>query len=152
MKSFIRCARSLLAAAPSPPLAAPAQNIATVNGKPVPKARVDTLVQQVQAGARRPAAAARAREARRATRSCCARSSRRRPRSAASPASADYKAQMELARQTILIRELFEDFKKKNPVTDAEPRPSTTSSRPSPPAPNTARATSWWRRKTKPRS
>jgi peptidyl-prolyl cis-trans isomerase C len=36
------------------------------------------------------------------------------------PASADYKAQMELLRQTILIRELFEDFKKKNPVTDAE--------------------------------
>ena len=27
---------------------------------------------------------------------------------------------MELARQSILIRELFEDFKKKNPVTDAE--------------------------------
>jgi peptidyl-prolyl cis-trans isomerase C len=27
---------------------------------------------------------------------------------------------MELLRQTILIRELFEDFKKKNPVTDAE--------------------------------
>lgn len=27
---------------------------------------------------------------------------------------------MELARQSILIRELFEDFKRKNPVTDAE--------------------------------
>ncbi len=27
---------------------------------------------------------------------------------------------MELARQSIMIRELFEDFKKKNPVTDAE--------------------------------
>ena len=35
-------------------------------------------------------------------------------------ASADYRAQMELARQSILIRELFEDFQKKNPVTDAE--------------------------------
>ena len=35
-------------------------------------------------------------------------------------ASADYRAQMELARQSILIRELFEDFKKKNPVSDAE--------------------------------
>jgi peptidyl-prolyl cis-trans isomerase C len=32
----------------------------------------------------------------------------------------DYKNQMELARQTILIRELFTDFQKKNPVTDAE--------------------------------
>jgi len=35
-------------------------------------------------------------------------------------ASPDYKTQMEFARQTILIRELFEDQKKKNPVTDAE--------------------------------
>jgi len=34
--------------------------------------------------------------------------------------SADYKAQMELARQTILIRELFMDYQKNNPVTDAE--------------------------------
>ena len=33
-------------------------------------------------------------------------------------ASADYKAQMEFARQSILIRELFDDFRKKNPVTD----------------------------------
>ena len=35
-------------------------------------------------------------------------------------ATSDYKAQMELARQTILIRELFVDFQKTNPVTDAE--------------------------------
>jgi peptidyl-prolyl cis-trans isomerase C len=34
--------------------------------------------------------------------------------------SDDYKAQLELARQTILIRELFADYQKKNPVTDAE--------------------------------
>jgi peptidyl-prolyl cis-trans isomerase C len=35
-------------------------------------------------------------------------------------ASAEYKAQMEFARQTLLIRELFADYQKKNPVTDAE--------------------------------
>jgi len=35
-------------------------------------------------------------------------------------ASADYRNQMELARQTILIRELFADYQKKNPVSDAE--------------------------------
>jgi peptidyl-prolyl cis-trans isomerase C len=29
---------------------------------------------------------------------------------------------MELVRQTVLIRELFEDFKKKNSITDAEAR------------------------------
>jgi peptidyl-prolyl cis-trans isomerase C len=32
----------------------------------------------------------------------------------------EYKDQMELARQTILIRALFADYEKKNPVTDAE--------------------------------
>jgi peptidyl-prolyl cis-trans isomerase C len=35
-------------------------------------------------------------------------------------ANPNYRAQMELARQSILIRELFEDYSKKNPVTDAE--------------------------------
>jgi peptidyl-prolyl cis-trans isomerase C len=32
----------------------------------------------------------------------------------------DFRNQMELARQSILIRELFSEFQKKNPVTDAE--------------------------------
>ena len=32
----------------------------------------------------------------------------------------DYRNQMELARQTILIRDLFADYVKNNPVTDAE--------------------------------
>ncbi|MFY8043391.1 MAG: peptidylprolyl isomerase, partial [Rhodoferax sp.] len=35
-------------------------------------------------------------------------------------ATDDYKNQMELTRQSILIRELFTDFQKKNPVTDEE--------------------------------
>ena len=35
-------------------------------------------------------------------------------------AGEDYKTQLELARQSILIRELFANFQKKNPVTDAE--------------------------------
>ena len=34
--------------------------------------------------------------------------------------SPDYRAQMELARQSILIRSLFDDYKAKNPVTDAD--------------------------------
>ena len=55
----------LAAAAAWPPLAAQAQNVAVVNGKPVPKARVDTIVAQVQkqAAAARPAGSARPREA-----------------------------------------------------------------------------------------
>jgi peptidyl-prolyl cis-trans isomerase C len=35
-------------------------------------------------------------------------------------ATDDYKTQLELARQTILIRQLFANFQKKNPVTDAD--------------------------------
>ena len=46
-KSFI-AASIVLAAAGLAPLAAQAQNIAVVNGKPVPKARVDAIVSQVQ--------------------------------------------------------------------------------------------------------
>ena len=35
-------------------------------------------------------------------------------------ASAEFKAQMELARQSVLIRELFADFQKKNPPSEAD--------------------------------
>jgi peptidyl-prolyl cis-trans isomerase C len=35
-------------------------------------------------------------------------------------ASADFRDQMTLARESILIRELFEDFRRKNPVSDAD--------------------------------
>ncbi|MCK7498854.1 MAG: peptidyl-prolyl cis-trans isomerase [Comamonadaceae bacterium] len=84
----------------------------------MPKARVDTAA--AAGRARRPAGRARDARRRPATRSCCARSSRRKPRSAASPPSPTTEAQMELARQSILIRELFDDYRKKNPVTDAE--------------------------------
>jgi len=58
-------------------------------------------------------------------------------------ASDEYKNQLELTKQSILIRELFGDFQKKNPVTDEEPRQSTTNSRLPTPARNTAHATSW---------
>src|SRR4030095_13363172 len=35
-------------------------------------------------------------------------------------ATDDFRTQMELARQTLLIRELFADYQKNNPVTDAD--------------------------------
>ncbi len=100
------------------PLAAQAQNVAIVNGKPVPTARVEALLQQAtkQGGQpRTPELEAQVRDEvvlremfmQEAEKLGLAR-------------SADYKAQMELARQSILIRELFNDYNKKNPVTDAE--------------------------------
>jgi peptidyl-prolyl cis-trans isomerase C len=97
--------------------AASAQNIAIVNGKAVPKSRVDTLLQQAERAGQKVGPSC---SNRRVTRWCCARSSPRRPSASGLAASADYRAQMELARQSILIRELFDDYRKKNPVTDEE--------------------------------
>ena len=99
------------------PVAAQAQNIAVVNGKAVPKARVDLLLQQAQRAGQQvsPEMQGMAKEEV-VKREVFAQEAEKR----GIAASADYKAQMELARQSILIRELFEDHKKKNPVTDAE--------------------------------
>jgi peptidyl-prolyl cis-trans isomerase C len=108
---------ALIAAAALSPLAASAQNITTVNGKPVPKARADMLLNQAaRAGQQRsPEFDSRARDEV-VLREIFAQEAEKR----GIPATADYRAQLELLRQTVLIRELFEDFKKKNPVTDAE--------------------------------
>jgi peptidyl-prolyl cis-trans isomerase C len=48
MKKSSIAASIVLAAAALVPLAVQAQNVAVVNGKPVPKTRVDTIVSQVQ--------------------------------------------------------------------------------------------------------
>jgi peptidyl-prolyl cis-trans isomerase C len=118
MTPSIRIVRlACIAAAAIAPLTTLAQNVATVNGKPVPKARVDLLLSQAARGGQQksPELEARAREEV-VLREIFAQEAEKR----GIPAGADYKAQMELVRQTVLIRELFEDFKKKNPVTDAE--------------------------------
>ena len=95
--------------------AAQAQNVAVVNGKPVPKARVDTLIQQAEKAGQKvsPEMQAQARD-QVVLREIFVQEAERR----GLQASADYRAQMELARQSILIRQLFEDHKAKNPVTD----------------------------------
>jgi peptidyl-prolyl cis-trans isomerase C len=99
-------------------LAPLAQNVAVVNGKPVPKGRVAAAeLGRRGGGQQRSPDSSNAR----ARKSCCARSSSEADKRGI-PASAEYRAQMELVRQTVLIRELFEDFKKKNPITDAEAR------------------------------
>ena len=99
------------------PLAALAQNIAIVNGKAVPKARVDNLVAQAAKAGQKvgPELEAQAKD-QVVLREIFTQEAERRGL-AASP---DYRAQMELARQSILIRELFDDFRKQHPVTDAE--------------------------------
>jgi peptidyl-prolyl cis-trans isomerase C len=101
------------------PLSAQAQNIAVVNGKAVPKSRVDTLLQQAARGGQQlpPNAETQARD-QVVLREIFAQEAERR----GIPASADYRAQMELARQSIMIGLMFEDFRKKNPVGEADAR------------------------------
>jgi peptidyl-prolyl cis-trans isomerase C len=98
-------------------LSAHAQNIAIVNGKPVPSTRVEMLKQQL-AKAGRPVSVEMEGQIKDEViaREIFLQEAQKR----GLDASDDYKAQMELARQTILIRELFADYQKKNPVTDAE--------------------------------
>jgi peptidyl-prolyl cis-trans isomerase C len=113
----VRAAFIALSAALLVPAAALAQNIALVNGKAVPKARVDNLLQQAARSGQAvgPELEAQARD--RVVLFEIFTQEAERKGIAASP---DYRAKMELARQSILISELFEDFKKKHPVTDAE--------------------------------
>jgi peptidyl-prolyl cis-trans isomerase C len=113
----VRAAVAAAAAALLLPLGAQAQNIAIVNGKPVPQARLNTLVQQAQRAGQQvtPELQAQAKD-QVVLREIFAQEAEKR----GIAASADYKAQMELARQSIMIRELFEDYRKKNPVSDAD--------------------------------
>ena len=98
-------------------LSAMAQNLAVVNGKPVPSSRVEALKQQVERSGRpvTPEILAQIKEELIA-REIFVQEARKR----GLEASDDYKTQLELARQSLLIRELFANFQKKNPVTDAE--------------------------------
>ncbi len=97
------------------PMAAQAQNLATVNGKPVPKARVEALVAQASRAGQQvtPEMQVQARDSV-VLREIFVQEAARKGL-AAGP---DFAAQMELARQSILIRDLFDDYRKKNPVTD----------------------------------
>ena len=107
----------LCSAAITFPLVAFGQNITTVNGKPVPKSRVDALLSQAskQGQPKTPELESQVRDEV-VLREMFMQEAEKRGLAQ----SAEYKSQMELARQTILIRELFNEFNKKNPTTDAE--------------------------------
>jgi peptidyl-prolyl cis-trans isomerase C len=106
-----------LSAALLAPLGASAQNIAIVNGKPVPKERAETLMTQIsrQGQPMTPDLEKQVKDEV-VLREIFMQEAERRGLAG----STNYKQQMELARQTLLIRELFADFQKNNPVTDAE--------------------------------
>ena len=119
MKTPTYAARAALASLilATAPLAAMAQNIAIVNGKAVPKVRLDLLVQQAERSGQKvpPEMMGRARDEV-VMREIFAQEAERR----ALQTSADYQSKVALARQSILIGELFEDFRKKNTVSDGD--------------------------------
>jgi peptidyl-prolyl cis-trans isomerase C len=99
--------------------AAWAQNVAIVNGKPVPSARVEALTKQVAAqGQGQPITPEVMRQIKEEVinREVFAQEAIKR----GIDATDDYKVQFESFRQQILIRSLFADFQKNNPVTDAD--------------------------------
>ncbi len=103
------------------PLAAQAQNIAIVNGKPVPKTRADAFIKLIQKQASQqgqqlpPDVDQRVRD-KLVMDEIISQEAERRGLSA----TPDYKVQMEQARQALLGQALREDFSKKNVVSDAD--------------------------------
>ena len=120
-KTYIAAGAALLmSASMALPLAAQAQNIAIVNGKPVPKARADALIKQVQAQAATqgqqlpPDLETRVRDSLVMGEIFAQEAERR-----GLTATPEYKSLMEQARQQVLSNALFADFVKANPISDA---------------------------------
>jgi peptidyl-prolyl cis-trans isomerase C len=122
-KSFLASSVSVMALSATllVPVAALAQNIAIVNGKAVPKARVDALLKQVSAQAAAqnqqlpPDLEQRARDKVVMDEMFAQEAEKR-----GLAGTAEYKQQMEMARQAILVQTLFTDYQKKAVVSDAE--------------------------------
>jgi peptidyl-prolyl cis-trans isomerase C len=94
-----------------------AQNVAIVNGVAIPKDRVEALAQQVARSGRQvtPEMQGQLKDEVIA-REIFAQEAHKK----GLDATDDYKNQIELTKQSILIRELFTEYQKANPVTDAE--------------------------------
>lgn len=99
------------------PVAALAQNIAIVNGKAVPASRIVALTKQLESSGRKvtPEMQDQLREEI-IMREVFMQEAKKR----GLDTTDDFKLQMDLARQSILIRELFTDYQKKSPITDAD--------------------------------
>ena len=120
-KSFIVASVIVAAAAGLAPFAAQSQNIAVVNGKPVPKARLDTILEQVKRQATQrqqqlPPDIDKLVRDKVVTDEILAQEAERRGLGA----SPEFKSQMEIARQSILIGMLSNDLDKKTTVGDAD--------------------------------
>ena len=98
------------------PLAVMAQNVATVNGKPVPQSRVDALIKTATHGQEAPPELKAQAKDQVVMREIFAQEAEKQG-IANTP---DYKAQLDLVRQTVLINTLFQNFVKAHPVSDAD--------------------------------
>ena len=118
---FALGAAAVLAAVLALPLAAQAQNIAIVNGKAVPKARVDAFLKQIQAQAATqnqqlpPDLEQRVRD-KVVMDEIFAQEAEKRGL-AATP---EYKAQMEQARQAVLTQALLSNYAKSHSISDSD--------------------------------
>ncbi len=94
-----------------------AQNVAIINGKAVPSSRIDSLAAEIAKSGRpiTPEIKAQLKDEV-IVREIFIQEAEKRNLTNGD----EYKTQMELARQTIMIRALFTDFQKTNPVTDAD--------------------------------
>jgi peptidyl-prolyl cis-trans isomerase C len=112
-------AAAMLAAALALPAAA--QNVAIVNGKPVPQSRLDALQAQVKAQAERTGRPVPPEVDKQLRDEVIAREIfMQEAQSRGLEGTPDFGAKMELARESVLINELFADYIKNNPVTEAE--------------------------------
>ncbi len=117
MKKFVLSAMAVAAVLALPVSSAQAQNLAVVNGKPVPTSRMEVFVQQATRAGRPITDEVKAQiKDEVITREVFLQEAQTR----GLDATEDFKTQMELARQSILIRELLTEYQKANPVTDAD--------------------------------
>ena len=118
---FALGAATLLATALALPLAAQAQNIAIVNGKPVPKARVDAFIKQIQAQAAAqnqqlpPDLEQRVRD--KVVMDEIFTQEAEKKGLAATP---EYRSQMEQARQAVLTQALLQGYVKTHAISDSD--------------------------------
>jgi len=115
MKKQVLIASALVSLLSLGATAALAQNIAIVNGKAVPKARMDSLSLQFQSTGRpiTPEVQEQMRQHLIALEVFTQEADK-----LGLSSSDEFKAQMELARQTVLANQLIKEFEKKNAITD----------------------------------
>jgi peptidyl-prolyl cis-trans isomerase C len=113
----LKPARLLMLLVTAVALPAMAQNLAVVNGKPVPSSRADVMIKQLATQGQQDSPQLRAMvKEELINREVLMQEADKR----GVPNSPEVKNQVEIARQSIAIRALVQDYLKKNPVSDAE--------------------------------